>query len=293
MNKRYAQVAYSCLFMAAACIFSCSKKDSGNAGGPGSASGSLSTGSSSPSNVWLSGFTTAAARYDTIFTALSFSSGHTVSRVITTTKVGINSTYTTLLPVYTAGQLTELLDAPDSTASTGTLNTQFDYTASGQLRRIRYHPGAPGYTYDSIVLNQDNVLQSTYHFIPAGPSGTLTEIESALYTWSSQHDIISVLFNDYDTTAGTWTASTVQYQFDGSYNPYQTVKDLPLILGGINNVSMLSANNPTDIVMVGLPTGINYLYTYNAQSFPTSSDEALIQQTVVKSSIFTYFQYIE
>jgi hypothetical protein len=292
MNKQYAFLAYLCLFFALPFISSCGK-GGGPSGGSGGSTGSLSTGSPGLSNVWLSAYTTAEAKFDTVFTELSFTPDHTVSRVIMITKLGLDSTYTTLLPVYSGGKLTQLLDAADSNATTGAVATAFDYSASGQLHRIRYNPNTPAYTYDSLVLNSNNVVQGVYHFIPVGASATLTAFQTEIYTWSSQHDIIAVLFNNYDTTAGTWTAATVQYQFDGSYNPYQTVKDLPLILGGINTVNLLSANNATGITLVGQTVGINYLYDYNSQSLPTTSDEQEIIQTELKASIFTYFQYIE
>jgi hypothetical protein len=294
MNKQYAYLAYLCLFFVLPFISSCKKGDGGSSGGsPGNSTGSLSTGSTGLSNVWMSEFTTANGKEDTTYTELTLASDHSVSRVITISLLQGFSTYTTLLTVYSGGKLTQLLSAADSTATTGTLNTAFDYSASGQLQRIRYNPNTSGYTYDSLVLSSDNILQSVYHFTPVGASGTLTEVQSETYTWSSQHDIIAVLFNDYDTTADTWSASTVQYQYDGSYNPYQTVKDLPLILGGINTVNLLSANNVTGITLVGLTIGVNYIYTYNSQSLPTISDDQVIEQTELKNSVFTYFQYIE
>lgn len=294
MNKRYAYLAYLCVFSILLFILSCKKGDGGSSGGgSGGSTGSLSTGGTGLANVWVNGFTTSSARNDTTYTEFSLASDHSVSRVITINAVEGVDTYTILLTVYSGGKLTQLLSAADSTATSGTLNTAFDYSASGQLQRIRYVPGTPAFTYDSLVLNSSNVLQEVYHFIPVGVSGTMTNVQTETYTWSSQHDIIGVVFNDYDTTTGTWAASTVQYQFDGSYNPYQTVKDLPLILGGINTVNLLSANNATAITLVGQTIGVNYQYTYNSQSLPTSSDEQVIEQSELKNSVFTYFQYIE
>ena len=293
MNKRHAR-AYTCLFFCsfffcALFLFSCSKKDSPNNSG---GSGSIGTGVSGTSGIWLNNFISAQGKDDTTYTELTLAANHTVSRVVSLT-LGLDTSYTTLLTVYSGGKLTQLLSASDSNATTGTLYTQFDYSASGQLQRIAYTPGTPTYTYDSLVLSKNNVVQEVYHFIPVGTAGTMTNVQTETFTWSTQGDIISVLFNNLDTTAGTWTASTVTYQFDGSFNPYQTVQDLPLILGGINTVNYLSANNVTGVTLVGQTIGVNYQYTYNSKSLPTFSNEAVIIQTQLKNNVLTYFQYIE
>lgn len=290
MNKRHA-CAYTCLFFCTLFLFSCSKKDSPNNSG---GSGSIGTGVSSASGIWLNNFITAQAKDDTTYTELTLTSSHTISKVVSVTRqLGVDTTYTTLLTVYSGGKLTQLLSASDSNATTGTLYTQFDYSIGGQLQRIAYTPGTPTYTYDSLVLSKNNMVQEVYHFIPVGTAGTMTNVQTETFTWSTQGDIISVLFNNLDTIAGTWTASTVTYQFDGSFNPYQTVQDLPLILGGINTVNYLSANNVTGVTLVGQTIGVNYQYTYNSKSLPTFSNEAVIIQTQLKNNVLTYFQYIE
>ena len=122
MNKRHA-CAYTCLFFCTLFLFSCSKKDSPNNSG---GSGSIGTGvSSGVSGIWLNNFISALGKDDTTYTELTLTPGHTVSKVVSLT-LGTDTSYTTLLTVYSEGKLTQLLSASDSNATTGTLYTRFD-----------------------------------------------------------------------------------------------------------------------------------------------------------------------
>ncbi len=285
MKRLYAIAACVCILS----IFSCSK------GGSSTGQGGQGTGPSggSASGPWLTNISEAVNPQSTLTSEIKLNNDHSVQCVITTSTVAGVTTYATLVPVYAGGKLTELLHAPDSLSTTGPVETAFDYTPGGTLLRIRYNPGTPQYAYDSLIFNSSNYLTAFYHFIPVGPSATLTEVEAAVLTWSNQHNITQTAVNAYDTSGGTWSSLQASYEFDGSFNPYLTVKDLPLILGQATTIAAISANNVTAERLSGYSFYDTLAYTYNTKSLPTSSDIQLVQSGITKTSTFTYFQYIE
>ena len=267
-------------------LTACSKKDDNTSGG-NSGSGTLG-----PANTWVSNIIAYPTTQSILQTELQFNTDHTVKRMITIYFTYSDTTYTTILPVYSGSELTQLQSPADSNASSGPATTLFDYTAGGTLLRIRYNPQSANYSYDSLAFNSSNGLQAVYHFIPVGTSGVMTQVTSEQFTWNSQQDITQVTETAYDTSSATTSTQIGQYVYDGSFNPYRTVKDLSLIMGECADPLLLTANNATSQRLEGNISADSILYVYNTASLPTSANLELLQQGALKSSTFTYFQYI-
>lgn len=103
-----------------------------------------------------------------------------------------------------------------------------------------------------------------------------------------------MLVNTTDTASGAISAQTVEYTYDGSFNPYRTLTDAAFILGTTvdANIVMLTTNNVSSIQITGFSFSNSYIYQYNSQSLPTSQIFEYLQQGAVKTSSLAYFQYI-
>ncbi|TDW97320.1 hypothetical protein [Dinghuibacter silviterrae] len=287
MQKKLASAAFILLV----CLSACSKHDSSPSGL------SVDGGTAGPSNTWLSGYLVQKSG-NNLFTEVRFNSDHSVSKVITlnmpdageTDSLGnpIDTTYTTIIPVYSGGKLSELQSPADSNAASGPVTTNFDYASNGDLLRIRYNPGTNTYAYDSLVLATGGMLAMSYHFVLDSSTGVVSEQYWDTFSWTSKKDISQVLVS----TASS--AYTVSYTYDGYYNPYKTVKDLPFMLGTLDNiVPLLSANNAITDVLVGYNSETTYAYQYNNSSVPVSQNISVIVSGSTKQSTFVYFQYIQ
>jgi hypothetical protein len=275
------------------CLCACSKKDSPSPSGIG-----IDGGTSGPSNTWLSLIVNAGIP-DTSVTEIHFNSDHSVSKVITAT-VGFptdstrDTIYTTIIPVYSGGKLTELQSAPDTLSGSGPAVTVFDYTSTGSLERIRYNPGSNSYAYDSLVTNPSGLLAASYHFVLDSTSGKVLEPYYESFTWTLKNNLQTVLINNIDPSTGSVSSLTASYTYDGFYNPYKTVKDLPFMLGSLDNIlPLLSNNNVLTSSLVGFNSENNYTYQYNPNSIPSSQNISEVVQGSVKQSTFVYFQYIQ
>ena len=286
-------VAASALFLLA-CLCACSKKDSNNnPSGVG-----IDGGTSGPSNTWLSVIVNANIA-DTTVTEIHFNGDHSVSKVITASAGFPNDStrdtiYNTIIPVYSGGNLTALQSATDTLSASGPVTTVFDYNTAGVLLRIRYFPGTTSYAYDSLVTGSGGLLATSYHYILDSTTGALTEQYYESFTWTQKGDLQTVLVNNIDPSNGSVSSLTASYTYDGFYNPYKTVKDLPFMLGSLDNIlPMLSANNVLTSQLVGFNAENSYAYQYNPNSVPSSQNISEILQGSVKQSTFVYFQYIQ
>jgi hypothetical protein len=114
------------------------------------------------------------------------------------------------------------------------------------------------------------------------------------FTWTGKNDLQSILINNIDPSNGSVSSLTASYTYDGFYNPYKTVKDLPLMLGSLDNIlPTLSANNALTSQLVGFNAENDYAYQYNPNSLPSSQNLREINQGSLKQSTFVYFQYIQ
>lgn len=270
-------------------FLSCSKGGSSAPGNSGYG------GTSGPPNTWLSNIFTIKGG-DSLWTEITVGSSQLVQKVIvirigTGGSVG-DTTYSTILPVYASGHLSELDTAADSLSTSGPGITFFDYTASGVLQRIRYYPGTPAYAYDSLVVGAGNLLTQSYHFVTKTSTGNTTLLYSETFTWNQNKDITSVLLSNVDTTTGAVSDMTITYTYDGLFNPYKTVRDLAYILGPLDSdLPMISANNPTNVQIIGFNASNAFQYQYNSKNLPSSQLIQTIQQGSVKSSNTVYFSY--
>jgi hypothetical protein len=274
------------LFMSA-----CSKNNNDStSGGTGGTGVDNPTG---PTGAWLS-TTSSVSGGDSIITDIYFNSDHTIQKVITISE-GLSgalgdTSYTTVIPVYSGGRLTELQAPPDSTSTTGPVTATFVYGSN--WIRVGYNPGSASYNYDSLVIGGGEIM--AVYVYTAAPSGPPVFSQSEVFTWNGQQDISQVLVTSVDPSTGSTSMLTAEYTYDGSFNAYKTVKDLAFMIGSIsNNVGMLTANNPSTVSLTGYNGSTNYIYQYNSQSLPTTLDQQSLQQGALKSSTFAYFQYIE
>ena len=282
-------VAFPAL-LAFICLSSCGKhNDNGTAvSGIGADGGTIG-----PSNIWLSSAKSVDDQ-DTTWIDVRFNSDHSVSKVILLSEApGLGDTsYSVAIPVYSGGRLTEVQTTTDSTTSSGTPTTLFDYTSSGALLRIRYQPGTNTYAYDSLVMGQGGLLAGSYHFVYDSVSGATVQLYSENFTWDGQKDISQILVTNIDTANGAVSSITYTSTYDGYVNPYRTVKDLPFIVGSLDNVlPMLSADNVTSLQLMGSSSQDAYIYQYNTNNLPTSQNFQFLFQGALKQSSFVYFEY--
>lgn len=284
-------VAATALFFLC-CLSACSKTDAPSPSGVG-----IDGGTSGPSNTWLTNILSLNIS-DTTITEIHFNSDHSVSKIITTT-LGFTSSlgdtsYNTIIPVYSGGRLSELQNPPDTVSASGPAITIFDYTTAGTLERIRYNPGTTSYAYDSLVAGLGGLLAMSYHYALDSTTGVLVEQYYESFTWSQKNDLQTVLVNNIDPSNGSVSSLTASYTYDGFYNPYKTVKDLPFMLGTLDNIlPMFSANNVLTSQLVGFNAENSYAYQYNTNSLPSSQNISEILQGSIKQSTFVYFQYIQ
>ena len=275
------------------CLYACSKKDS-----PSPSGVTIDGGTSGPSNTWLSVIVNLGTADSTV-TEIHFNSDHSVSKVITaSTGFPTDSTrdtlYHTIIPVYSGGKLAALQSVPDTLSTSGPATTIFDYTTAGTLERIRYNPGTTSYAYDSLVTGLGGLLAASYHYVLDSTTGALVEQYYESFTWNQKNDLQMVLVNNIDPSTGSVSSLTASYTYDGFYNPYKLVKDLPFMLGSLDNIlPMLSANNILTSQLVGFNAENSYAYQYNPNSLPSSQNISEILQGSVKQSTFVYFQYIQ
>ncbi|HTJ13595.1 MAG TPA: hypothetical protein VL547_16280 [Dinghuibacter sp.] len=273
-------------------LYGCSKKDSTPSGI------NIDGGTSGPSNTWLSTIS-APTQADSTFTVIHFNSDHSVAQIIQTEYAfgagyfGEDTTYiTATLPVYQGGRLVSIETTPDTTAATGTVAAAFDYTTAGALQRIRYNPGTSSYTYDSVTTGAGGLLSASYHFALNTAGTAMTEQYFENYTWDGKKDLQSILVNNIDPSNGSVSSLTVTYTYDGFYNPYKTVKDLPFMFGQLGDiVPLLSASNPLGSTLVGYSSANNYSYQYNPNNLPASQNLQILQSGSIKQSTFVYFKY--
>jgi hypothetical protein len=285
MQKNIARLAILVL------LCSCSKKDQTPSGI------GIDGGTSGPSNTWLNLVTTPLPG-DTTVAAIRFNSDHSVARIILTQHTtggvvgGDTAYYSAIIPVYSGGLLSSVQVNADTLASSGTVTTAFDYTASGSLQRIRYNPGTNGYAYDSLVTGSGGMLATSYHFVQDSTSGAITEQYYENYTWDSRKDLQSLLVSTINPTNGSVSSLTASYTYDGFYNPYRTVKDLPFMLGTLDDMlPWLSANNMLTSALVGYSAANNYAYQYDPNNLPASQNLQVVLQGSLKQSTFVYFEY--
>jgi|GEM_PF-4233326 hypothetical protein len=277
--------------IAAIVFFSCSKGGStgGNSGDSGYG------GTSGPSGTYLT-TTSTVINGDSVRTEIYFNTDNSVQKAIILTE-GVNgsvgdTTYVTIFPIYVGGKLTQLQTSADSTATSGQATTFFDYSSSGALMRIRYNPGTPAYAYDSLVIAPNDLLAQSFHFVSQGSN--MVQLYSESFTWSTAKDISSLLLSNVDTSNGSVSDLSITYAYDGSFNPYKTVKDLAYILGSLDDdLPMLSANNPTSVQITGVNASNDYVYQYNSLSLPVSQNIQVLQSGSVKTSSFVFFQYVQ
>lgn len=287
MQKIVACAAFACL----TCLCACSKKD--NAPSGIGADG----GTSGPSNTWLSTAVSVGIG-DSTLTEIHFNSDHSVAKVITIS-LGLpdslgDTAYSTIIPVYSGGRLSALQSPPDSLTPTGPVTTAFDYTPDGTLERIRYNPGTTSFAYDSIVTAPNGLMAGSFHFVTDSATGATVELYYENFTWTLKGDIQTILISDIDTANGSVSSLTASYTFDGFYNPYKTVKDLPFMLGTLDNIlPLLSTNNVLSSQLVGYNSSNNYGYQYNPNNLPASQNIQVLLQGSLKQSTFVYFQYIQ
>jgi hypothetical protein len=292
MNRTFYAAPWVCFFLSVFLLAGCGKTNhpgSSNLNGTG-------TGASGPSGTWLSNMAT-TSQGDSIKTELQFNTDHTVKRVITlytsTSGNAGDTSFVIILPVYSGGKLTSLQSPSDSVSVSGPITTQFIYAPSGALQKIEYGVQTSYLTYDSLVIGTDNLLSTVYHFIPAGTQGLPTLVQTSAFTWNTYQDLTQVMITSADTSSGLTSEQWATYMYDNSYNPYKTVQDLAYILGPLDNdLTMLSANDALGLFLSGHNFSDTLLYQYNPQNLPTSQNLELIQQGSLKSSTFTYFQYI-
>jgi hypothetical protein len=172
------------------------------------------------------------------------------------------------------------------------VTTVFDYTSSGLLERIRYNPGTNAYAYDSLVLSPSGMVAMSYHFALDSTTGAVSERYWDTFTWTDKKDISQVLVSNNNN--GSVSDITVAYTYDGFYNPYRTVRDLPFMLGTLDNiVPLLSAHNALTNQLVGFGSETTYAYQYNTSSIPVSQNIGQLVSGSLKQSTFVYFQYIQ
>jgi hypothetical protein len=272
-------------------LCACGKRDNALPSGIGADGGT-----SGPPGTYLSS-ALAIGGGDSTWNEIRFNSDHSVAKVITI-HIGLggtlgDTTYTTIIPVYAGGKLSALQSPSDSLAGSGPVTTLFDYTAAGVLQRIRYNPGAPGYAYDSLIMGTSGLLAQSFHFVTDNTTGAPTQLYSEAFTWNSKMDIQQILITNIDTSNGSISSLTASYTYDGFFNPYKTVKDLPFMLGTLDNVlPIISANNATSAQLVGFNSSNNYIYQYTTKSLPSSQNIQILQGGALKQSSFVYFQYI-
>ena len=286
MQKNIARLAILVL------LCSCSKKDQTPSSGAGI---DVDGGTSGPSGTWLTTITTPLPN-DTTIETIHLNSDQTVARinVAESTLGGVLNAdtiyYSSILPVYSGGRLTAVQFALDTVSATGTVVRTFDYTPGGLLQRIQYDPGTPAYAYDSVVTGAGGLMAMCYHF--ATTSGVLAEQSYESFSWGAGNNLQSILVSTIDPTNGSVSDLTVTYTYDGFYNPYKTVRDLPFLLGSIaDELTALSAGNPLSATLVGYNAANNYAYQYNPNNLPASQNVEVLQQGSIKQSTFVYFAY--
>lgn len=286
MQKNIAYLAILAL------LCGCSKKDNTPAGII------IDGGVSGPSNTWLSTIAVPLQAGDSTLTTIHFNGDHSIARIVQVQFVPNGGYFaedtdylSTAIPVYASGRLVSIESTSDTTAASGDVTTAFDYTSSGGLERIRYNPGTSAYAYDSVTAGPGGLLGASYHFEMNSQGTALTEVYYTNYTWDNKKNLQSVLINNIGAN-GSITSETVTYTYDGFYNPYKTVKDLPFMFGQLNNIiPLLSANNPLSSTLVGYSSANNYTYQYNPDNLPASRNLQIVQQGSVKQSTFVNFEY--
>lgn len=287
-------------FILLTCLSACSKKDSSPSGI------GIDGGTYGPSNILLYQTISKSGTTETV-TEIHLNGDHSVAKIIVIKMINIgtgtvdttfsapgDTTYYTILPIYSGGRLTALESPQDSLATSGPATTIFDYSSSGTLLRIRYKPGTNSFAYDSLSVGSGRLVTTSYHFILDSTTGIMHEQYYENYTWAAQESISQILVSSIDPTSGSVSDYTVSYSYDGYFNPYRSIKDLPFMLGRLDNIiPMLSAHNCLTSQLVGYNSTTTDAYQYNTVGLPVSQNISYLVSGSVKQSTSVNFQYIQ